>query len=326
MTSQPRTLREAVDRFIRGHDNDATSRAYSQTLDDFAANFGPARPLATITPEDIDAWDATIRARDLASATVRSHRIRMKAFWNWCVDREYIERSPARFLARRKLRVSMASKAIPTDVLRAMTEAVENKRERYTTERDAAILALLINTGARRGDVASVTLSNVNLKERWIVMRTKGDHELRLPLPPQTARLLERWLKVRARLEPNPHHPYVFTTVRPGKDGQYGPLHPGSISTLIKKLSKEVCGKPWAPHSIRHWKGQMLADAGVPQPIVTMILGHSDSKITVDYYYNQDYQRVQDALASTEFAPSSDTPPEKQKKARIIHVDFQRIG
>lgn len=295
-------LSEAVARFLARYDNPLSARSYRQTLDDLLTVVGQKTPLHTITREDIDRWDHALAARNLADATLMSHRRKAKAFFAWCVERRYFDEHIASHLRVRQHRITMASKAIPSDVLLAMMSAVQIKRERAVAVRDYAILALMVTFGARRGDVAKLSLRRVNLRESWLVFRVKGNHEVRLPLPPQTSDALAAWLEIRMQLVPEKAHNYVFTTVRADEVNRHRPLNVESISTMIERLSAEVGGKPYGPHSIRHWFGQHQADQRVPPTVLSSIMGHSDVTITLEHYYNQDFERVRRVLTETELA------------------------
>ncbi len=298
------TLQEAIGQFLARYDNAETLRGHGATLQAFARQVGPERALGSLTPEDVDRWYAALRARKLAAATLANRGKIIKAFCNWCVQREYLGKSPARLLTLKKRSAAMITKAIPGDVLGAMLEQVNHKRSGFVAARDSAILALMATFGARAGDVARLPAANVNLAEAWIVLRVKGGKEIRLPLPGETAAVLARWLDIRQALRPDPPHELLFTTVRTAPGRRYGPLVSGSISTLVKRLSASVGGKAYGPHSIRHWRGQSLADQHVPATIIRDILGHSDVKITLDHYFNQDDERVRAVLERTELGKS----------------------
>jgi integrase len=220
----------------------------------------------------------------------------VKTFWNWCVRREYLPVSPARFLVVKQPLPQPGSKAIPGEVLAAMFEAVQHKRCAFLATRDTALLALLITFGARAGDVTRLKLGGVDLDRQQIVFRVKGNRDLCLPLPPHTARYLAAWLAIRLRLQPEPVHDYVFVNIhtRPGR--RHAPLASESLSTLVNRLSAQVSGRVYGPHAIRHWRGQSLADQRVPPTVVQAILGHSSVQITLTHYYNQDMRRVQHIL------------------------------
>lgn len=317
------TLEDTVRRYLNQVDNPNTRLSYARILEPFARDYGPRRLLVTVTTTDIETWSASQRA-GLATATIMSRRKTMKVFWNWCVRHQLIDHSPAKSLKVKKLRGSMVNKAIPGEIVVGMLAEVRRKREQFTRVRDTAILALLTTYGARAGDIARLPVANINLKDQWIVLHVKGDNEIRLPLPPDTAALLHEWLKLRRQIVPNPPHEFVFTNIRSRPGQCYGPLAPGSISKLVERLSVSVCGIAHGPHSVRHWVGQHLADQRVPPTIVQTILGHSSVHITLEYYYDQDYDRVKSVLEKTELAHQicPEDPAPDNKKPKILHVDF----
>lgn len=310
-------LEDAVARYLARYDNPLSVRSYRQTLDYLLASVDASTPLHAITHEDVDRCHQALLARNLADATLASHVRKLKAFFRWCVDREYLARSPADHLRTRKRRASAASKAIPSEVLIAMMAAVQAGREQLVAQRNAAILALMVTYGVRRGDVARLTLRRINLRDGWVVFRVKGSNELRLPLPPETASVLAEWLAIRERLIPSQPHDYVFTTVR-DEEKRYRPLDAESISTMIKRLSERVCGVAYGPHSIRHWFGQHQADRRIPPTLLRDIMGHSDVTITLEFYYNQDYERLRRVLWESELGKNL-RPPTQSK---ILKVNF----
>lgn len=307
------TLRQAIRRYLRQTENPNTKAAYEKTLAAFADGYGGDRLLTSFDEDDIDEWDAAVRQRDLADATINTHRKRMKSFWNWCVKRGYVEASPARFLTIRKDRASRSNKAIPTGVLRAMLEVVVSKRDNFIACRDAAILSLLVTYGARRGDVARLTLDRVDFAGGWICFRVKGGADHRLPLLDQPAELLLAWHALRAGLDPDPVHEAFFVNNRLTPPHRYGPLSAESISSIVKRLSHEVSGRYYGPHAIRHWRGQSLMDNRVPVTIIADVLGHSNPRITLAHYGNQDGVRVANILADTSLTPQ--LPKPKMKRA-----------
>jgi integrase len=294
--SPARRLDDTIAAFLTGHDNPVTRQTYEKALRVFAEAVGPQRRLDEITPDLVDSWHQQLRATRLAVVTVAKRTKVVKTFWNWCVRREYIPLSPARFLVVKQPPPQPGSKAIPGEVLTAMFEAVQHKPCAFLAVRDTALLALLITFGARAGDVTRLKLGGVDLDHHQIVFRVKGDRDLRLPLPPHTARYLAAWLDIRRQLQPEPAHDYVFVNIhtRPGRC--HTPLASERLSTLVSRLSAQVSGRAYGPHAIRHWRGQSLADQRVPPTVVQAILGHSSVQITLTHYYNQDMRRVQHIL------------------------------
>ncbi|MBI5959072.1 MAG: tyrosine-type recombinase/integrase [Chloroflexi bacterium] len=318
-------LQEGVERFLARYSNPNTLKGYRDILLAYVQDFGAKTPLETFTSERLDEWYTDQVGRGLAEATLASRIKTMKAFWNWCVKMGYIESNPAGFLVPKKRKISLITKAMPGKVLSAIMEAATQKHQKFSAIRDTAILAIMSTYGARAGDVAHLRLSNLNLAEQWLVLHVKGDKDVPLPLPPETEELLQHWLILRYDLDPDPPHDFVFTTNRTTPGKRYGPMAPESVGTVIKRLSVQVSGKTYGPHSIRHWRGQDLADKRVPPTTVQAILGHSDVKTTLDHYYNQDTERLRAALEENELLKGKETKKSgKKKKPDTTDPDFWR--
>lgn len=285
------TLSEAAARFLAQYDNSETVRNYRNAIrllpDDLVD-----RPISAVTAEALDDWRVALRERGLAPATIGCRIRVIKAFFNWCVRRDYLDSSPARFLKAPHYHPDMASKAMPEQVVKAVLRKVRYKTG-FTDRRDAAILALMTTFGSRAGDVARLRLSYLRCAGQGrIKFVVKGGKIIYLPLPDETAVKMEDWLEIRRQLDPDPVNDFVFVSNRTSPGRRYQPLRPDSISRMVRRLSKDVSGRTYGAHSIRHWKGQSLADARVPPTIVQAILAHSDVKTTLDHYYNQDDERV----------------------------------
>ena len=78
--------------------------------------------------------------------------------------------------------------ATPDDFTAALT--------RLSEARDRAILAVLWGGGLRRGEVANLTLRDVNLSDGYLIVRSSKTGKPRVvPIPPMCARLIRRHLR-----------------------------------------------------------------------------------------------------------------------------------
>lgn len=72
---------------------------------------------------------------------------------------------------------------------------------------------------------------------------------------------------------------YVFVNLDTGK-----PLHPDTLTKIVEKICRKAGVKIYTPHLLRHWCCSNLIDQGVSIKDTQMILGHSDSKTTLNVY------------------------------------------
>lgn len=77
----------------------------------------------------------------------------------------------------------------------------------------------------------------------------------------------------------------VFTTVRRGAGGRLGTgLHPRNVLRLLHRLLDKA-GLPHVRfHDLRHSAASLLIAAGVELVEVSMLLGHSEMRVTADLY------------------------------------------
>lgn len=273
------TLRAALDTYLKIDRAPLTNKQYGLILGALVRDVGPARRLERITFEDLLDW---LDAQAIQRSTRRNYISIVKAFFNWCVEVGYLERSPARQIKRgRAHNADKQPRAIPPEDLRRIVEYA-----RITSPRNYALLLFLADTGCRVGGACSLTLDNLYVDEGYAWLYEKGSRWARVLFGADTAGALAAWLKKRPRAAP---HPYVWTGLAPG----YKVLTPNGVRYILKSLSaKTECSREWFPHAIRHAVAYAWADAGVSPAVVAGKLGHSDPSITLDNYYDHSDERV----------------------------------
>lgn len=266
------TLQEAMRDFLRVDRSRYTNRDYAYRLDKLVAAIGPERDVSHVTPDDLfDYLDALRRSSpDLKPSSLAVYVGTWHTFFNWCIQEEYLVRSPVRRIRVRVPDPEPVDRAIPTSVLNAMLEAV-----RYHV-RNYAILLFLIDTGCRVGGAQSLTLPRLNLDAGQARLFEKGGHWHTAYFGEVTAAAIEAWLKERHPAK----HDYVWTTT--GKAASA--IGAEAISDVVRWAAARI-GSPklWGGHSIRHAVGHAYAEADVPLWITGKKLGHR-SNVTQRYY------------------------------------------
>jgi site-specific recombinase XerD len=124
----------------------------------------------------------------------------------------------------------------------------------------------------------------------------KGRKQRCTPLRPETAKMLEAWLRERHGLPEDP----VFPSIRGGR------LSRDAIECLIAKythLAAPTCpslkGKRVSPHVCRHAAAMDLLQHGVDRSVIALWLGH-ESVETTQMYLHADMRMKEKALSHTE--------------------------
>lgn len=130
-----------------------------------------------------------------AAATARSRQLGMKRFAAWLVEEGEISADPLAGLKPPKLD-TQAVQPLTEDQLRALIKACAGNSLR--DRRDEALVRLMAETGIRASEAVTMKVSEVDLMRGLAtVYRGKGGKGRIVPFQAQTAKALDRYLRVR---------------------------------------------------------------------------------------------------------------------------------
>lgn len=324
------TLSEALTLFLLEDRARATRDTYRKVLQRAFAFFGPARLLTDITRQDILRYlsylrDQSVRYADhplrpaerggLAPRTIEKHSRSLSTFFNWAVDQEYLQASPAaRLKLRRYQRPPGSSKAATPEELKAILEVAEAKAK-LGKILHLAIFLFLCDTGARAGEAASLTLDDLNLETFTAQSIGKGDKMRPLFFGRRTATVLQTLLDQRSEDDPD--------------DRLFG-MTADSLSQVIYRMAKRAGIKhPIGSHAIRHRVGQVWSGARLSEQATQMKLGHDDPAVTIEMYYNTTWDYIRETSLELELASIYGIPAEPkrlQSSSGGNVVPYQKTG
>ncbi|MHB9012476.1 MAG: site-specific integrase [Ignavibacteriaceae bacterium] len=171
---------------------------------------------------------------------------------------------------------------IKEDVIR-MLESID--RGNPTGKRDYAILIIVTRLGIRVGDLKSLLLTNLSWQSKTIeIIQNKTKTKVSYPILNDIGWALIDYLK---NARPISDSPYVFIRMNPPYEafGENANLY--NIITKYTRLSgiKVPRGQRHGLHSLRHTLASNLLEKGTPLPIISEILGHINSKSTMNYLH-----------------------------------------
>jgi len=158
----------------------------------------------------------------------------------------------------------------------ALLEAPD--RASWSGQRDAVLLAVLYNSGARVSELVGLRVADLLLdRASALHLRGKGRKERVVPLWKHTAKQLRVWLR---RIDRNPEAP-VF----PNRAGK--PLTRSGVEQRLRvavaKASKRcpsLAARRISPHTLRHTTAMHLLQSGVDIAVIALWLGHEDTATT----------------------------------------------
>jgi integrase/recombinase XerD len=141
--------------------------------------------------------------------------------------------------------------------------------------RDAAIVQLLVRLGLRAGDVAALTLDDLDWRSGEIILRGKGRRESRLPLPRDVGCAVAAYLR----------HGRPRTSSRCVFFRSYAPHMPLTTGGILHAVSSalrraDVTG---SAHVLRHTAATQMLRRGASLPEIGHVLRHRHVDTTAIY-------------------------------------------
>jgi integrase/recombinase XerC len=246
--------------------------------------------LAAVDPATVERWMASMR--DLSVATVSRALNSLSGLFKWAIRFGYAATNPLDQVHRPKARRRIPKTPAPDEV-RAMLDATRGQTER------AALLALA-TSGLRRAELLALTWSDVDLPNRRLRIRGKGDKQ-------REALIFDDLLPLLCALQAQQRCPTSGPVFR-GRQG--GPLQ---LSTLARWLghwlqAADLSAAGYTLHSLRRFAAKRWLESGLNVRQVQMLLGHEDLKTTI-LYLNYDVDEIQRAAAQVSFGLTSCLSP-----------------
>jgi integrase/recombinase XerC len=172
--------------------------------------------------------------------------------------------------------------------------------------RDLAIVRLLYDVSLRREEIARLTLADLDLQQRRLHVRGKGNQHHRLTLPQPTCEALADWLNVRGLRD----GPLFLLVSSRGGAVRWRSVTGSSLYKMIRTRGAAV-GIRTRPHGLRHagitQACEIAAAKGIGIEQVRLYSRHSRLETLMVYRDASTSQNVQEQLAAAVAARSTDT-------------------
>lgn len=290
-------LLESTNLFLGEYSNPGTQRAYRAILEPLVLYMGSGWDVTEVTPAMVRKYAQDLKAGKVRRGkddfvqldsphSVYKHLKAIKRFFNFLIEIEELEKSPAKSLPNPRPHIKQKRAATPTEMNRLIMAA-------YGHTRNYAIVRFLVDTGCRSIGVVNLQMQDLDLENCEAVVYEKFNTDRSREGRPvwftyETAQAIREWLVERQHTE----HQYVFTSSIGGPE----PLTSEAVAAVVSRLSiRARIKQPFHPHAIRRGVGHELAKR-VPVTITALVLGHKDTKITLDHYYPADPKQAEEAM------------------------------
>lgn len=153
-----------------------------------------------------------------------------------------------------------------------------NPANRFGWWRDYLMVGLLYVSGLRRSELASLTVSQLDLSRGLMAVLGKGNKQRVVPIGEATVGEIRQYLALRSELLAlsNSAEDRVFLNQRGG------PLSVRSVDRLVKGFARRR-GMTFTPHTLRHSFATHMLENGADLVLIKEILGHSSLSTTQKY-------------------------------------------
>ena len=172
-----------------------TVKVYGDGVRRFLAWCGEMHQDAILDRPTVNAFIADLLDAGAEPSTARSRHLSLRRFSAWLADEGEIPDDELIGSKPPKLDVKVVPVLTEEQITRLL-KACEGKDLR--DRRDTAIVRLMVETGARAGEIIAMTLDDVDLtRGSAVVRRGKGGRGRRVPFGPRTSSAIDRYLRAR---------------------------------------------------------------------------------------------------------------------------------
>ena len=217
----------------------------------------------------------------LKDTSIRRKIITLKNFYTFLLDNEIIASSPFRKLKFRFKQERKLPKTLPVSDIHKILKCFDIDISSYSLfaqkeyTRDAALIDLLISTGIRIGEAVTITLDDIIISEKTLLIHGKGRKQRLIYISSSiTWNRIKTLIKERTKSNNN----YLFVN----RYGQQITIH--GVEDIYKKYAKmaQITTKS-TPHYLRHTFATNLLANGADLRSVQEILGHASVATTQIY-------------------------------------------
>ena len=225
------------------------------------------KPLDRITPAHVRKWFERYSRTAPGGANRAIDMLRQ--IMNFAIACGHVELNPARGI-RRNRRPALTRFLSREEIARL--HGVLNAQTRKGSRQQADIVRLLLLTGCRRGEITGLRWSEVH--DSMLALGDSKTGPRTVPLGSGARAILDR--------QPRGGSPFVFpSTLDPARPR--GPHLP-----FWYRVRREAGIEDVRLHDLRHTMASHAVMNGVPVPVVSRLLGHSDVRMTLRYAHLAD--------------------------------------
>jgi site-specific recombinase XerD len=212
----------------------------------------------------------------LSPYTIHGHVRALRAMTHWAKDEGYLPADPFETLRPPKLPVRLYEIYSEEELERVLAYA---GKDDIRCKRMRTILMILLDTGIRAMELATLKLAHVDLQNGTLKVTGKGNKERYVPIGEVTMREIDTYIHF---YRPRPATPEVDTLLL-NEDGL--PYTYSALSSMMARLRKALGLKRLHMHKFRHTSFTKMIENGIPSFVVQQWAGHTSPMVTNGYVH-----------------------------------------
>ena len=192
----------------------------------------------------------------------------LKSFFKYLESENIIDDNPLSIIGNPKIEKNLPKYLNYDDLEKLLNAPDINKKDGL---RDALILEMLYSCGLRVSELVNIKISDINVKDRTILILGKGSKERYAYYGSRCEKLLFKYLK-------NHNEEYLFINKHGNK------LNDRTVRKIVDETSKKAdINIHVTPHTLRHTYATHLLNDGADLKSVGDLLGHENLSTTQIY-------------------------------------------
>lgn len=257
---------------------ESTVKAYVGAVKELFRETG--KHYSQITGQDITDFLAIKQHRDKVSQNYKSTLYRyFSAFFGWAYENEHIKSNVMNKVPH--------VKAVQKKKERLTDEEIEDIRDACQTLKEKALVELLLSTGMRVGEVSALNMSDLDLQNKRVNIFGEKTNRYRTGmLTTKAVKAIRKYIASR-----NYCTDALFICDRK----PYSRLQNSSLEKMVKDIAEraEITRIPVTVHVYRKTFASIMYKKTKDVLLVSKLLGHAKTDMTVQYYLIDDLDDMQ---------------------------------
>ena len=237
-----------------------------------------------ITPSDIERYMISLETRQTNDGLKRtgddilqSRWSSLNTFFEWLMQRKYIDNNPIRVVDRPKNNVEHKVNYLTKVEINKLLKVIDRNPNRIASMRDKTVISLALATGLRVGALVNINIDDIDLENNVINVIEKRQKVRSINIGENTKNMLKEWIEVREDEFENINSRALFLSQKKSR------LSSDAVGDILTKYCDEAGIKRITPHKLRASAACALAKANVPVKAIAKQLGHSNTQVTMRY-------------------------------------------